>query len=86
MNTSLYYIVFLALFSVLAGAQVWLSHLRLATSQDMTLLQHDIDKEQEEIRALKLEYASLSSPNRLRQRAQHELGMRAPSPMQVLRP
>lgn len=81
----LYTTLFLSI-SILAATQVWLSHLRIETSQRASSLQQDISKQQESIQGLRLEYASLSSPNRLRQLAHRELGMQAPRPMQVLQP
>lgn len=86
MSTRLIYITLFLAISTLAVTQVWLSHLRIETSQHASILQQKIDSQQGEIQALGLEYASLSRPNRLRRLAYRELGMRAPRPMQVLQP
>ncbi len=72
--------------SILAATQVWLSHLRIETSQHVSVLQQKITKQHEKIQVLGLEYASLSRPNRLRRLAHSELGMRAPRSIQVLQP
>jgi len=86
MSTRLLYTSLFLSISVLAASQVWLSHLRIETSQHASLLQREITKQQDKIQALGLEYASLSRPNRLRQLAHRKLGMQAPRPMQVLQP
>jgi len=86
-NTRLLYIaLFLPIGMLLAGAQVWLSHLRIETSQYASVLQQEIAAQHEKIQVLGLEYASLSRPNRLRRLAHSKLGMQAPRAMQVLEP
>lgn len=86
MSTRLLYTSFFLSISILAASQVWLSHLRIETSQHTSILQQKITTQQEKIQVLGLEYASLSRPNRLRQLAHRKLGMQAPRPMQVLQP
>ena len=86
MKTRTLYASALVMLGVLATAQVWLSHLRIEASQQTYLLQQEITKQLDKIQGLGLEYASLSSPNRLRQLAHNKLGMRAPHPIQVLHP
>lgn len=86
MNARFVYTTLFLSISTLAAAQVWLSHLRIETSQHASVLQKEITKQHEKIQVLGLEYASLSRPNRLRRLAHRELGMQAPRPMQVLRP
>jgi len=81
----LYSLLFLSV-AILAASQVWLSHLRLETSQQTAALQQESAKLHEKIQVLGLEYASLSRPNRLRQLAHRKLGMQAPRSIQVLRP
>jgi len=86
MNTRFVYTALFLSISTLAATQVWLSHLRIETSQHASTLQQEITKQHEKIQVLGLEYASLSRPNRLRRLAHRELGMQAPRPIQVLRP
>jgi len=72
--------------AILAGLQVWVSHLRYETSiatAETVREQHSIKRE---IHSLGLELASLSRPENLRRIAASELGMAPPRPMQVLRP
>jgi cell division protein FtsL len=86
MNARLVYTTLFISISILAAGQVWLSHLRIETSQHASVLQQDIAKQHEKIQVLGLEYASLARPNRLRQLAHSKLGMQAPRPMQVVQP
>jgi len=65
-STRLLYVTLFLSVSILAGAQVWLSHLRIETSQHASILQQEITAQHEKIQVLGLEYASLSRPNRLR--------------------
>jgi cell division protein FtsL len=72
--------------AVLAGAQIWLSHLR----NELSLETQRLDREQKQVRQesskLRLEVASLSRPERLREYATTTLGMAPPKPMQVVHP
>lgn len=86
MNKASMYISTIIFIGLLAGAQVWLSHLRLETARQTHIIQQETAKLQEKMQALGLEYASLVRPERLRQLAHRELGMQAPRPMQILQP
>ena len=86
MNIRLTHTLLFLSISILAASQIWLSHLRNETSQQTAFLQQEITKKKGVIQALGLEYASLSSPNRLRRLAHRKLGMQAPRSMQVLQP
>ncbi|MDQ6954495.1 MAG: cell division protein FtsL [Mariprofundaceae bacterium] len=85
-RTRMHFGILLLMVTLLAGAQVWLSYLRIEVSQQGYQLQQNINKQHDDIQNLELEYASLARPNRLRQLAHKELGMQAPTPMQVLEP
>ena len=77
----------LGLFIVsLAWAQIWLAHMRLENAQQRQLVQQRIEQEERSIARLSLEYANLTSPQRLRQWAHDSLGMRAPRPEQLIAP
>lgn len=70
---------------VLAGNQVWLSHLRYEVSLKSQRLLVEQTTIKQQTRALSLEIASLTRPDRLREYAR-KLGMGPPRPMQVLHP
>lgn len=72
--------------AVLAGGQVWLSHLRYEMSLDSQRLIAEEESLKLESSTLRLEIASLTRPDRLREYARNKLGMAPPSPMQVLHP
>jgi len=70
--------------AVLAAGQIWLSHLRYELSLDtqrMIVEQKEVGRESSKLR---LETASLTRPDRLRQYANSKLGMAPPKPMQVI--
>jgi cell division protein FtsL len=72
--------------AVLAGGLIWLSHLRYELSlehQRMTAEQKGLTQESNRLR---LEVASLTRPERLRQYAHDHLNMAPPNPMQVIQP
>ncbi len=72
--------------AVLAGAQIWLSHVRNELSLDTQRLVAEQKAIRQESSALRLEVASLSRPERLREYAMTTLGMAPPTPMQVIHP
>jgi len=86
MTTRLVIMISIALAGILAGTQVWLSHLRLELAQETQQTQTSLADLKSEMQTLGLEYASLTRPERLRQLAHKQLGMRPPHPTQVLRP
>ncbi|MDX8388675.1 MAG: cell division protein FtsL [Ghiorsea sp.] len=71
---------------LLAAGQVWLSHLRVDVAQRVSKLKQERNTVKQEVQNLKLELASLMRPDTLRRLAREELGMRAPKPMQVIKP
>jgi len=70
--------------AVLAAGQIWLSHLRYEMSLDTQRLIAEQKNVQRESSKLRLETASLTRPDRLRQYANSKLGMAPPKPMQVI--
>jgi len=75
-----------ACLAVLAAAQIWLSHVR----NELSLETQQLAKQQKIVRQessrLRLEVASLSRPERLREYAINTLHMAPPTPMQIVRP
>ncbi len=71
---------------LLAAAQVWLSHVRYELSQDSQRMMAEKQDVALETSKLRLELASLTRPERLRQLAQQRLHMAPPRPMQVIKP
>ncbi len=70
----------------LSAGQVWLSHLRVVVAQQVSSSKQEQRLVQQDVQNLKLELASLMRPNTLRRLAHEELGMQAPTSMQVIRP
>jgi len=68
------------------GLQVWLAHSRIENNHATQRLQVEIASVRQTIQTLKLELASLTRPESLRQLAKKKLGMRPPLPLQVIRP
>jgi len=75
-----------ALVAGLAGSQVWLSHLRYEMSLESQRLQSEKQDVLKQAGNLRLELASLSRPERLREMATKQLHMAPPAPMQVVHP
>ena len=69
---------------LLSAAQVWLSYLRYDMSLETQSLAAEKQSELKEISKLRIEIASLTRPERLRQLASTELDMAPPNPMQVI--
>lgn len=78
--------IFIVIVALLAAGQVWLSHVRYDLSQNTQILVAEQQKVALETSSLRLEIASLTRPERLRQLAQTRLHMAPPRPIQVLRP
>jgi len=72
--------------SLLAVAQVGMAHQRLDLASQHASVQREVGLLHAEISRLTLELATLSRPERLRRLAVSKLGMRPPTPMQVIRP
>jgi len=71
---------------VLATAQVALAHQRLAVVGDNSRLQRDVQQAGDAINRLNIELAMLTRPEKLREVALGELGMRPPTAAQVVKP
>jgi cell division protein FtsL len=68
----------------LSVAHVWLSHLRYELSLETQALAAEKQTELKEISKLRIELASLTRPERLRNLARTKLDMAPPNPMQVI--
>ncbi len=74
-----------ATISLVAGGKVWVSYLRVDTEQSVSQLQKEKVLLVQDVQNLRLELASMTRPDTLRRLAR-ELGMSAPSAMQVIKP
>lgn len=75
----------LFLLVLLAGvSHVWVNFKRTQTGYELSQLKREIAREEEYHRKLKLEIAYLKSPKHLEDKAVKELGLRHPSPQQVV--
>lgn len=74
-----------ATIGLLAGGKVWVSYLRVDTEQGVNQLKKEKVLLVQDVQNLKLELASMTRPDTLRRLAR-ELGMAAPSAMQVMKP
>ena len=72
--------------ALLAGALIGLSHLRYELALENQRVAAEKKAIEQESSSLRLEVASLTRPERLRQYARNNLGMAPPKPMQVVRP
>jgi len=72
--------------ALLAGGLIGLSHLRYELSLDYQRAAAEKKALEQESSTLRLEIASLTRPERLRQYARDTLGMASPKPMQVIHP
>ncbi|MBL4774661.1 MAG: cell division protein FtsL [Mariprofundus sp.] len=72
--------------ALLAGGLIGLSHLRYELSLENQRSTAEKKAIEQESSALRLEVASLTRPERLRQYARDHLGMAPPKPMQLVRP
>ncbi|MDQ6983198.1 MAG: cell division protein FtsL [Ghiorsea sp.] len=70
---------------LLAGGKVWVSYLRVDTEQNVGQLKKEKVLLVQDVQNLKLELASMTRPDTLRRLAR-ELGMSAPTAMQVVKP
>jgi cell division protein FtsL len=70
---------------LLAGGQVWLAYLRVDVAQDIAKLKKEKILLVQDVQSLKLELASMKRPDTLRRLAR-EMGMAAPTAMQVVKP
>jgi cell division protein FtsL len=81
----IHFLVVLFLLILLAGiSHVWVNFKRTQTGYELSQLKREIAKAQEYNRKLKLEIAYLKSPKHLEGKAIKELGLRQPSPNQVV--
>ncbi|MBN4058216.1 cell division protein FtsL [Mariprofundus ferrooxydans] len=74
-----------ATIALLAGGKVWVSYLRVDTEQSVAQLKKEKVLLVQDVQNLKLELASMTRPDTLRRLAR-ELGMSAPTAMQVVKP
>jgi len=72
--------------AVLAGGLIWLSHLRYELSLETQRIAAEKKIIEQESSQFRLEAASLTRPERLRQYARDTLNMAPPKPMQVIQP
>ncbi len=70
----------------LAGCLIWLSHMRYELSLENQRMATEKKAIEQESSGFRLEVASLTRPERLRQYARDSLNMAPPKPMQVMRP
>jgi len=71
---------------LLAAGQIWMSHLRNELSLETQKLTAEKQDALGQSSSLRLELASMTRPERLRQMAQQKLGMGPPKPAQVVHP
>ncbi|HCS13922.1 MAG: cell division protein FtsL [Zetaproteobacteria bacterium CG06_land_8_20_14_3_00_59_53] len=71
---------------MLATAQVAVAHQRLTVAGEANLLQRAVQQAGDEVNRLNIELAMLTRPERLRELAINELGMRPPTAAQVVNP
>ncbi len=72
--------------AVLAGGLIWLSHLRYELALENQRMAAEKRAITQESNRLRLEVASLTRPERLRQYARDSLNMAPPNPIQVIHP
>ena len=81
----IYVLVILFLMLFLAGiSHVWVNFKRTQTGYALSKLKKEIAQAEEYNRKLKLELAFLKSPEYLENRAIKELGLRQPTPAQIV--
>lgn len=81
----IHFLVALFLLILLAGiSHVWVNFKRTQTGYELSQLKREIARAEEYNRKLKLEIAYLKSPKHLEDKAIKELGLRYPSPKQVV--
>lgn len=80
------WMLMLVLVALIAGVQVWVSHLRYEMSLDTQRLQAEKQEIMKRAGLLRLELASMTRPERLREIAIGQLDMSPPTPMQVVHP
>jgi len=72
--------------AVLAGCLIWLSHVRYELSLESQRMMTEKKSIVQESSRFRLEIASLTRPEKLRQYARDTLNMAPPKPMQVIQP
>lgn len=81
----IHFLVALFLLFLVAGIfHVWVNFKRTQTGYELSQLKKEIARAEEYNRKLKLELASIKSPKHLEDKAVKELGLRHPSPKQVV--
>ncbi|RMH62804.1 MAG: cell division protein FtsL [Zetaproteobacteria bacterium] len=74
-----------AVLGLMAAAQVWLSHQRYELAQQHQDVLRQMNAERKALQQLRLEMASITRPERLRELAERRLDMHPPRPEQVVR-
>ncbi len=82
---SRYTVMVVAGIGLLSVGEVWVSYVRLDTEQVVSQLQKEKNILAQDVQSLKLELASMLRPDTLRRLAR-DMGMSAPSAMQVVKP
>ncbi len=82
---SRYTVMVVAGIGLLSVGEVWVSYVRLDTEQAVSQLQKEKNILAQDVQSLKLELASMLRPDTLRRLAR-DMGMSAPSAMQVVKP
>ncbi len=77
-------VLFLLILLGAAFANVWLSQNCRLVMHSISELERQIDREKETARRLEIELASLKSPKRLESISVAELGLRTPTPNQIV--
>jgi len=81
----IHFLVALFLLFLVAGIfHVWVNFKRTQTGYELSQLKKEIARAEEYNRKLKLELASIKSPKHLEDKAVKDLGLRHPSPKQVV--
>lgn len=81
----IHFLIALFLLLLVAGiSHVWVNFKRTQTGYELSQLKKEIARAEEYNRKLKLEMAYLTSPKHLEGKAMKELGLRHPSPKQVV--
>jgi len=78
-------LLFLAILLAAAFANVWLTEKCRVLTYEISLLEEQVKRERENRRRLEVEVANLKSPQRIERIAVTQLGLKPPTPDQVVR-
>jgi len=79
-----FFVMMLFLFLLVGISHVWVNFKRTQMGYSLSQIKKEIGQSGEYNRRLKLEIASLKSPERLENKAGKEFGLRYPSPKQIV--